>query len=71
MGYVFPTQQAPTVCVEDILEPGVPHSIAGDQFVLHSEAPTERQSSRIEVGLLKTVKIQKLLDAQGYRLYSP
>ncbi|MEO7497613.1 MAG: DNA (cytosine-5-)-methyltransferase [Massilia sp.] len=35
MGYVFPTEQAPTVCVEDILEPGVPHSISNDQFVLH------------------------------------
>ncbi|WP_296000082.1 DNA cytosine methyltransferase [Rugamonas sp.] len=70
MGYVFPTQQAPTACVEDILEPSVPHSIADDQFLLHSEVPTERQPSLIEVGLLKTVKTQMLLDAQGYRLYS-
>jgi hypothetical protein len=28
MGNVFPTHQAPTVCVEDILEPGGPHSMA-------------------------------------------
>ncbi|WP_167088897.1 DNA cytosine methyltransferase [Massilia frigida] len=70
MGYVFPTEQAPTACVEDILEHNVPHSIADDQFVLHRVVPTERQSSLIEVGLLKTVKTQRLLDAQGYRLYS-
>lgn len=55
--------------MEDILEPGVPHSIADDQFVLHGEVPTERQSKLIEIGLIKTVKTQKLLDAQGYRLY--
>lgn len=57
--------------MEDILEPGVPHSIADDQFLLHGESPTERQSSLIEVGLLKTVKTHKLLDAQSYRVYSP
>ena len=71
MGYVFPTEQKPTACVEDILESNVPHTIADDQFVLHSEVPTERQTVLAEVGLLKTVKDQKLLDAQGYRLYSP
>jgi len=71
MGYVFPTEQEPTACVEDILEPHVPHTIADDQFVLHSELPTERQTALTEVGLLKTVKDQTLLDAQGYRLYSP
>ena len=71
MGYVFPTEQEPTACVEDILESNVPHTIADDQFVLHSEVPTERQTTLTEIGLLKTVKDQTLLDSQGYRLYSP
>ena len=71
LGYVFPEEQEPTEVVEDILETDVAHTIADDQFELHSELPTERQSKIAEVGLLKTVKAQKLLDAQGYRLYSP
>lgn len=70
MGYVFPQEQAPTAVVEDILEANVPHTIADDQFVLHSELPTERRSTMAEVGLLKTVGAQRLLDSQGYRLYS-
>jgi DNA (cytosine-5)-methyltransferase 1 len=69
LGYVFPTEQAPTAVVEDILEVNIPHTIADDQFELHSELPTERCSTIVEVGLLKTVGTQKLLDAQGYRLY--
>lgn len=71
LGYVFPAEQAPTAVVEDILEADVPHNIADDQFELHSELPTERCSTIAEVGLLKTVGTQELLDAQGYRLYSP
>ena len=71
MGYVFPTEQQPTAVVEDILEPNVPHTIEADQFVLHAELPTERCTAMAEVGLLKTVKKQVLLDSQGYRLYSP
>lgn len=71
LGYVFPAEQAPTAVVEDILEADVSHTIADDQFELHSELPTERCSTIVEVGLLKTVGTQKLLNAQGYRLYSP
>jgi DNA (cytosine-5)-methyltransferase 1 len=71
LGYVFPTEQEPTAVVEDILEPNVPHTIADDQFVLHSELPTGRRTTIAEVGLLKSVKSQQLLDSQGYRLYSP
>ena len=71
LGYVFPEEQEPTAVVEDILEQDVEASIADDQFVLHSELPSQRQSALVEVGLLKTVKTQQLRDAQGYRLYSP
>ncbi len=70
LGYVFPTEQEPTAVVEDILEPNVPHTIADDQFVLHSEVPTERCTTLAEVGLMKTVGAQTLLDSQGYRLYA-
>lgn len=71
LGYVFPTEQEPTAVVEDILEANVPHTIADDQFVMHSELPTERCTTLAEVGLMKTVGTQEVLDAQGYRLYSP
>lgn len=71
LGYVFPAEQEPTAVVEDILEVEVPGTIEADQFALHSELPTERRTTMAEVGLLKTVKKQKLLDAQGYRVYSP
>lgn len=71
LGYVFPAEHQPSAVVQDILEPNVPHTIADDQFELHSELPTERSTKMAEVGLLKTVKTQKLLDAQGYRIYSP
>jgi DNA (cytosine-5)-methyltransferase 1 len=70
LGYVFPQEQEPTEVVEDILEPGVEPTIADDQFELHSETPSERQTALVEVGLLKTVKTGQLRDAQGYRLYS-
>ena len=70
LGYVFPEELEPTAVVEDILEQDVEATIADDQFVLHSELPTERKSALAEVGLLKTVKTQQLRDAQGYRLYS-
>lgn len=71
LGYVFPEERAPSAAVQDILEPGIPSRIGADQFVLHSELPTKRSGALEEVGLLKTVKEQKLLDAQGYRLYHP
>jgi len=71
MGYVFPTEQEPTAAVEDILEANVPHTIADDQFTLHSELPTARSTTLAEVGRLKTVSTQELRNAQGYRLYSP
>ena len=71
MGYVFPTEQEPTAAVEDILEANVPHTIADDQFTLHSELPTARSTTLAEVGRLKTVGTQELRNAQGYRLYSP
>ena len=71
LGYVFPEEQQPTAVVQDILEVEVPGTIEADQFALHSELPTERGTTMAEVGLLKTVKKQKLLDAQGYRVYSP
>ena len=71
LGYVFPQEKVPSAAVEDILEVDVPHTIEADQFVLHGEPPTARSTTLVEVGLLKTVKAQELLDAQGYRLYSP
>ena len=71
LGYVFPEEQEPTEAVEDILEPDVEPTIADDQFVLHTELPSQRRSASAEVGLLKTVATQQLRDAQGYRLYCP
>lgn len=71
VGYVFPAERAPSAAVEDILETGIPHTIDASQFVLHGQLPTSRRPELAEVGLLKTVKKQELLDAQGYRLYSP
>lgn len=71
LGYVFPAEQEPTAVVEDILEVEVPGTIEADQFVLHGKLPANRCTAMVEVGLLKTVKKQKLLDAQGYRVYSP
>lgn len=71
LGYVFPSEQQPSAVVQDILEPNVAGTIAECQFELHRELPTERCTKMTEVGLLKTVKTQKVLDAQGYRIYSP
>jgi len=71
LGYVFPEEQEPTAAVEDILESGVAHTIDQNQIVLHGTALTERCTTLAEVGLLKTVKSQKVRDCQGYRVYDP
>lgn len=70
MGYVFPTEQAPTACVADILENDVPATMDASQFVLHAAEPVKRCTTIATVGLMRTVKTGELLDAQGYRLMS-
>lgn len=71
LGYVFPAEQKPTAAVEDILEPGIPHTIDQSQIVLHGTVPTKRSTTLVEVGLLKTVNTQQVRDCQGYRCYDP
>jgi DNA (cytosine-5)-methyltransferase 1 len=71
LGYVFPSEQAPTAVVEDILEPGIPHTIDQSQIVPHGVIPGERCTTLATVGLLKTVKTQQARNCQGYSLYSP
>lgn len=65
LGYVFPQEQAPTATVEDILEPGIPATIADHEIELHTTEPTKRCGELIEVGLIDGK------DCQGYRVYSP
>ena len=71
LGYVFPKEKEPTAAVEDILEPGIPHTIDQSQIVLHGTVPTKRSTTLVEVGLLKTVNSQQVRDCQGYRCYDP
>ena len=70
MGYMFPTEQAPTVCVADILENDVPATMDASQFVLHVAEPVKRSTTIATVGLMRTAKTGELRDAQGYRLMS-
>ncbi len=65
LGYVFPQEQAPTATVEDILEPGIPATIADREIELHTKEPTKRTTELVEVGLIGGK------DCQGYRVYSP
>lgn len=65
LGYVFPQEQAPTATVEDILEPGIPATIADSEIELHTKEPAERRTELVEVGLIDGK------DCQGYRVYSP
>jgi len=71
LGYVFPSEQAPTAAVEDVLETGIPHTIEQSQIVPQGDRGTERCTTLAMVGLLKTVKTQQTRNCQGYRLYSP
>jgi site-specific DNA-cytosine methylase len=65
LGYVFPEEQAPTTTVEDILEPGIPATIADHEIELHTKEPAKRTTELVEVGLIGGK------DCQGYRVYSP
>lgn len=65
LGYVFPQEQAPTATVEDILEPGIPATIADSEIELHTKEPAKRTAELVEVGLIGGK------DCQGYRVYSP
>lgn len=65
LGYVFPQEQAPTAAVEDILEPGIPATIADSEIELHTKEPAKRSTELVEVGLIDGK------DCQGYRVYSP
>ncbi|HYW57456.1 MAG TPA: DNA cytosine methyltransferase [Polaromonas sp.] len=71
LGFVFPEEQEPTACVADILEANVPATMDASQFVLSRAEPETRQPDLAEVGLMRRVKTGEVLDAQGYRLYSP
>ena len=71
MGYVFPTEKAPTACVADILENDVPATMDANQFVLHAAEPASRSTVIETVGLMRTAVTGELRDAQGYRLMSP
>lgn len=71
MGYVFPTEQAPTACVADILENDVPATMDASQFVLHASEPVKRSTTIETVGLMRTAGTGELRNAQGYRLMSP
>jgi DNA (cytosine-5)-methyltransferase 1 len=57
--------------VADILESDVPATLDETQFVMSCAEPETRQTSRVEVGLLKKAGSGEVCDAQGYRLYSP
>jgi DNA (cytosine-5)-methyltransferase 1 len=65
LGYVFPQEQAPTATVEDILDPGIPATIADSEIEFHTKEPTKRSDELVEVGLIDGK------DCQGYRVYSP
>lgn len=65
LGYVFPQEQAPTATVEDILEPGIPATIADSEIELHTKEPAKRTTELVEIGLIDGK------DCQGYRVYSP
>ena len=65
LGYVFPQEQAPTATVEDILEPGIPATIADSEIELHTKEPAKRCGELVEIGLIDGK------DCQGYRVYSP
>jgi DNA (cytosine-5)-methyltransferase 1 len=71
LGFIFPTEQVPTACVADILEPNVPATMDASQFVLNRAEPEARQPELVEVGLMRKVRDGKVFDGQGYRLYSP
>lgn len=64
LGIVFPEENAPALCVEDIMEPGVPATIANAAIFKAKAEPTGRVGDMVRVGDIdgKT--------SQGYRVYS-
>ena len=65
MGFLFPEEAAPTTCVEDIMESGVPVTISECQLTLNSIEPSERVGVPVRLGDIDGKK------HQGYRCYSP
>ena len=64
MGFLFPEEAAPTMCVEDIMESDVPVTISESQLTLHSTEPSERVGAPVRLGDIDGKK------HQGYRCYS-
>jgi DNA (cytosine-5)-methyltransferase 1 len=64
MGYLFPEEARPTVCVADIMETGLPATLLDEELTdLHPE-PAARVGKTHRVGLIRGK------NSQGYRVYS-
>ena len=64
VGVLFPEEQEPTSCVEDILDDALPATITDADIVPHGKAPESR------VGRLALVGRIGGRNSQGYRVYS-
>jgi DNA (cytosine-5)-methyltransferase 1 len=70
IGYLFPEEQAPTTCVADILQPGIPASLRAGDFSLDRPEPSTPSPHRERIGFARSAKTKKLMKSQGYRLMS-
>jgi len=64
LGVMFPKEAAPTACVEDVLEPGLPPTIPGADIHKGSPEPARRVAGLHKVGSIDGK------GSQGYRVYS-
>lgn len=64
LGFAFPVEQAPTAVVEDILEPGIAHSIDASRIELTHPEPKTRAGQRARIGRIDGKH------HQGNRVYS-
>ena len=65
VGYLFPDEQDPSVCVADIMDADLPATIPEADIIPHTEKRTARKGQRLKVGHIKG------RNHQGYRVYCP
>lgn len=65
LGVLFPEEAAPTACVEDVFEPGLPATIPDTDIHRPSPEPVARVPGLHKVGSIDGKS------SQGYRVYSP